>query len=88
VSYRKECRQLKDELEARSVCSLFRDEALLKTECELKRKEVELIQAKAEIMKLKGLLKEKKGRTGQHHYRCKLLSFALHKESIGSWYHT
>jgi len=62
MSNRKECRQLKEELEARSVCSLLSNETLFKTQLELQRKEVELIQAKVQIMELQGLLKEKKGR--------------------------
>jgi hypothetical protein len=78
VSYRKECTQLKEELEARSVRSLFSDETLFKTQCALRSKEVELIKAKVQIMELQGLLKEK-GRTGQHHYHCKLLSFIKRK---------
>ena len=61
--YRKECRKLKEELEARSVCALFSNETLFKTQHELQRKEVELIQAKVQIMELQRLLKEKEGRT-------------------------
>jgi len=63
MSNRKECRQLKEELEARSVCSLLSNETLFKTQRELQRKEVELVQAKVQIMELQGLLKERKGRT-------------------------
>jgi hypothetical protein len=72
MSNRKECRQLKEELEARSVCSLLSNETLFRTqhelqwlfriERELQRKEVELVQAKVQIMELQGLLKERKGR--------------------------
>lgn len=62
MSNSKECRQLKEELEARSVCSLLSNETLFKTQLELQRKEVELIQAKVQIMELQGLLKAKKGR--------------------------
>jgi hypothetical protein len=54
------CRQLKVELEARSVCSLLSNQTLFKTQCELQRKEVDLIQAKVHIMEMQGLLKEKK----------------------------
>jgi hypothetical protein len=53
---------LKEELEARSVCSLLSDETLFKTQRDLQRKEVELTQAKVQIMELQGLLKEQKGR--------------------------
>jgi len=63
MSNRKECRQLKEELEARSVCSLLSNETLFKTQLELQRKEAELVQAKVHIMELQELLKEKKGRT-------------------------
>jgi 5'-3' exonuclease len=59
-SIRKECRQLKEELEAQSMCSLLNNETLSKTQLELQRKEVELIQAKVQIMELQGLLNEKK----------------------------
>lgn len=62
MSNRKECRQLKEELEARSVCSLLSNETLFRTQRELQRKEVELVQAKVQIMELQGLLKERKGR--------------------------
>ncbi|GFG41028.1 hypothetical protein Cfor_06798 [Coptotermes formosanus] len=62
-SSRKECRKLKEELEARSVCALLSNETLFKTQRELQRKEVELIQAKVQIMELQRLLKEKEGRT-------------------------
>ena len=44
------------------MCSLLSNETLFKTQLELQRKEVELIQAKVQIMELQGLLKEKKGR--------------------------
>jgi hypothetical protein len=54
---------LKEELEARSVCALLSNETLFKTQRELQRKEVELIQAKVQIMELQRLLKEKEGRT-------------------------
>lgn len=54
---------MKEELEARSVCSLLSNETLFKTQHELQRKEVELIQATVQIMELQRLLKEKKGRT-------------------------
>ena len=54
---------MKEELEARSVCSLLSNETLFKTQRELQRKEVELIQATVQIMELQRLLKEKKGRT-------------------------
>lgn len=42
------------------MCSLLSNETLIKTQCELQRKEVDLIQAKVHIMELQGLLKEKK----------------------------
>jgi hypothetical protein len=54
------CRQLKEELEAESVCSLLRNETLFKTQCQLQRKVVDLIQAKIHIMEMQELLKEKK----------------------------
>jgi len=59
-SSQKECRQLKEELEAQSVCSLLSNETLSKTQLQLQRKEVELIQAKVQITEQQGLLKEKK----------------------------
>jgi hypothetical protein len=61
--YRKECKQLKEELEARSVCALFTNETLFKTQQQLHKKEVELTHAKIQIIELQGLLQErKKGR--------------------------
>jgi len=59
-SSRKQFRQLKEELEARSVCSLLSNETLFKTQLELQWKEAELTQTKVQIMQLHGLLKEKK----------------------------
>lgn len=45
------------------MCALLSNETLFKTQRELQRKEVELIQAKVQIMELQRLLKEKEGRT-------------------------
>jgi hypothetical protein len=61
---------LKEELEARSVCALLSNETLFKTQLELRRKEVELMQAKLQIMELQRLLKEKEGRREGSSYSC------------------
>jgi hypothetical protein len=61
--YRKECKKLKEELEAQSVCALFSQETLFRTQQKLQKKEVELMRAKVQITELQELMKERKGRT-------------------------
>ncbi|XP_023706265.1 protein Spindly isoform X2 [Cryptotermes secundus] len=59
-STRKECKKVKEELEAQSVCALFSNETLFRTQHELQRKEAELMQAKVQITELQKQIKEKK----------------------------
>jgi hypothetical protein len=61
--YRKECKKLKEELDAQSVCALFSNETLFRTQQKLQKKEVELMQAQVQIIELQELMKQRKGRT-------------------------
>jgi hypothetical protein len=79
MSYRKECRKLKEELEAQSVCALFSNETLFRTQHKLQRKEAELMQAKVQIIELQKLLKEKKGRTWDSSSSCIMFWYTCSK---------